>query len=170
MRIEASSSTSPFSRRSTMGSSSFRACSKLMVLMSAWSVALAMACLSPFRRFQSRGVASGAHQRPDMHGGGGRQSIEIVASFKGEDELAASMFCGGLQQFLSHPGEISLDQQELRQRIVDVRVEASTDEEKVRRKRVERGQDARLPGHAESLAVVAGFERRVEDVAGAGRV
>ena len=49
-------------------------------------------------------------------------------------------------------------------------VEAGRDEEEVRREIIERGQDARGEGLTEVLAVVAGFERHIEDIAGAGLV
>src|SRR3990172_9023153 len=121
MRIEASSSTSPFSRRSTMVSSSLSACSKLMVLMSEWSVGSAMTWLSPFLHSGSRG---GAHQRLDVDGGRARKSIEVVAALEAGDKLAAGMLGGSLQQLLCYPGEIRFHQPELRQRVLDMRIEA----------------------------------------------
>src|ERR1044072_4464640 len=99
MRMEASSSTSPFSRRLTMPSSSFSACSKLMVLMSEWSVGLAMACLNPFRLQQSRG----SHQSGDMGCGGRCQRVDIVAALQRRDELPAGVFRGNVEQLLSDP-------------------------------------------------------------------
>src|SRR4029078_8106445 len=163
MRIEASSSTSPFSRRSTMPSSSFSACSKLMVLMSEWSVGLAMVCLNPFRLQQSRG----SHQRRDMGGGGRCQRLEIVTALQGRNELPAGVFRGNVEELLSYPHEIALDQPELSQGVPHMGIETGRDQEKVGGEIVQGRQDARQHRFAEIVAVIAWIERCVEDVADA---
>src|SRR4030095_4256375 len=102
MRIEASSSTSPFSRRSTMVSSSLSACSKLMVLMSEWSFVSVMVLVSPYPSPQSRDsaqevrlkrLASGrrGHQGLDVDGGRAGQGLEVVGAFERRDQLPAAM-------------------------------------------------------------------------------
>src|SRR5262245_35674632 len=179
MRIEASSSTSPFSRRSTMVSSSFSACSKLMVLMSEWSFASVMVLVSPYPPPQSRGSpqearlkrlglggsGGGAHQGLDVDCGRACEGLEVIAAFERCDELASAMLLCRLQQLLGHPGEIGLEHPEICQRVSEMGVEAGRDEKEIRREGIERGKDARLVGGAEIVAVVAGLERRVENIA-----
>src|SRR5262245_54461884 len=139
MRIEASSSTSPFSRRSTMVSSSFSACSKLMVLMSEWSFVSVMVLVSPYPPPQSRGSpqvglgdsGGGAHQRLDVDGGRACQGLEVVAAFERRDELAAAMLLCRLQQLLRDPGEIGLEHPEICQRVSEMGVEAGRDEKEI---------------------------------------
>src|ERR1041385_3439484 len=96
MRIEASSWTSPFSRRSAMVSSSFSACSKAMGLISE-SGGSAMIWLSPFLHLRSRG---GTHQRGHVHRSGACQGIEVVAALERGDEVAARIVGGRLQELL----------------------------------------------------------------------
>ena len=72
------------------------------------------------------------------------------------------MLTGRLHQLLGHPGEIRLDQPELRQRVPDMGVEACRDQKEIRSKGVERRQDSRLEGGAEIVAVVARLERRLK--------
>ena len=59
------------------------------------------------------------------------------------------MFGGRLQQLFGHPGEVRLDQPELRQRVLEMGVEAGGDEQNIGRECVERRQDALLVGAAE---------------------
>src|SRR6266508_4684564 len=132
-----------------------------MVLMSEWSVWLAMAWLSPFRRPQSRGCA---HECLDMDGGGGCKRLEVVAAFQSGDELAAGMFRGGFEQLLGDPSKVRLDQTELRQRVPDMGVEAGGDEEKVRGEIVQGWQDAGEHRLAKVVAVVPRLQGRIEDV------
>src|SRR4029078_5985430 len=120
MRIEASSSTSPFSKRSTMVSSSFSACSKLMLLISE-SVGSAMIWLSSFLHSGSRGPA---HQRCHVHRSRACQGIEVVSPLERRDKPASGMLGSRFQQLLGHPGEIRLDEPELRQRVLEMCVEA----------------------------------------------
>src|SRR5262245_48781186 len=167
MRIEASSSTSPFSRRSTMVSSSFSACSKLMVLMSEWSFGSVMVLVSPYTPPQSRGSRGSTHQSLYVDCGRACQGLEIVTAFERRDELAAAMLLCRLHELLRHPGEIGLEHPEICQRVPEMGVEAGRDEKEVGGEGIERGEDARLVGRAEIVAVVAGLERRVEDIADA---
>ena len=59
-------------------------------------------------------ISLGAHQCRDMDGGRARQSIEVVAAFERRDELAAGVLCCRLEQLLGHPGEVVLEQSDLR--------------------------------------------------------
>src|SRR5262245_66681412 len=70
-----------------------------------------------------------------------------------------------LQQLLRDPGEIGLEHPEICQRVSEMGVEAGRDEKEIGSEGVERGKDARFVGVAEIVAVIAGLERRVEDIA-----
>ena len=76
-----------------MVSSSLSACSKLMVLMSEWSVGSAMTCLSPFRPCNQE--ASPQEAAPisvsTWMARGAAERVEVVAAFERRDELAAAM-------------------------------------------------------------------------------
>src|SRR4029450_405973 len=97
--------TSPFSRRSTMVSSSFSACSKLMVLMSEWSFVSVMVLVSPYKPPQSSGSRGGAHQGLDVDCGRACQGLEVVTAFERRDELAAAMLLRRLHSLRRHPAE-----------------------------------------------------------------
>ena len=79
------------------------------------------------------------------------------------------MLGGRLQQLLGHPGKIGLDEPELRQRVLEMGVEAGGDQEEVGREASSAGR-MRARSGAKILAVVAGLKRRVADIADAGLV
>src|SRR6516164_10574640 len=70
-------------------------------------------------------VPSHRHQHAYMRCDAGTQRRQIITAFERRDDAAASIPLGDLDQPLGDPGIVRLVEQELRQRVVSVRVEAS---------------------------------------------
>src|SRR5665811_307222 len=109
-------------------------------------------------------LASSAHQRLHMGRGGTRKRLQIVAPFECGDELAAGMFRCRLEQLLGDPGKIGLQEPDLRQRILQMRIKSRGDQEEVGREGIERRQDTILVSRAEILAPVARRQGRIADI------
>src|SRR6516225_5657878 len=90
---------------------------------------------------------------------------EIITSLERRDEPAAGMAIGDLEQPLGDPSIVSFFEQELRQRVASMRVEACGDKQELGTECLERGQDA-LPHSGAKLARARHrSERHVNDVA-----
>ena len=99
-----------------------------------------------------------------MRGGGMGKTVEVVAAFENRDDAALGVFFGDLHQLRRRPGKIRFDKIETAERIETMRVEAGRDDDQIRAKRVNPGKKPcfhRLPEHC---AIVAGGERRIDDI------
>src|SRR5690606_32593046 len=135
--MEASSGTSPDSSWPTILSSWERASSKL-----SFSISLAMV---PGCEAMSSSVAGrhsiGEHQRPDMRAGARGKGGQVIASFQRRDNAALADASGKGDEFGRDPAVIIFRQAHVGKRIGGMRVEPSRDEEKMRHKTLQRGQD-----------------------------
>src|SRR5688500_9752028 len=154
MAIDSSSGTSPRSSLVTIASSSFRATSKLRLATSGKGSATIR--------------SSGLHEPAYMRRRRIRQSLQIVAPLQERHHPAVCPSVGDVLQLAGRPVEILRIQVDLGQRVAAVRVEAGGDEDQVGAEFFDRRQDALLESLLEARGAVAGRQRRVEDVAGAG--
>src|SRR5581483_5143694 len=115
MLMLSSSSTSPRSSRPTMLSSSFRARSNDISLMStclAADLVLTMLFVVPSCRAAPGAPCSGArvHQDLDVHAHGLGQGGQVVAPFQHRHQPSLGMPCGRLGDLGGGPGEVGLQQ------------------------------------------------------------
>src|SRR6266404_3767607 len=171
---DSSSGTLPSSSRLTIDSSSSIAFSKESFLTSAWLVSAMLV----FRMIATQGQAliemlpfsragfdpSSPHQRRHMGGDRLRKSFNVVATLDHRDDTAAAISVGAIHELGRDPGEIGLDQVEVRQRIARMGVEAGRDQQQIRLEAVEPRQDHAGHGLAELVAAVARPQRRVDDI------
>src|ERR687886_2550499 len=150
--MDSSSGASPFSSLVTIVSSSARAASKLMAVMSARFMA--------FMPFMS---VSPPHEREHMLFHGTRQAVEIISAFEHRNHAPAGETVCGLHDLARDPAEIPLGELEIGERVAPMGVKARRDHHEVRAEALERRQDARFDGLAEGVAAVAGPKRRVHD-------
>src|SRR4030081_166116 len=138
---DSSSGTLPSSSRLTIDSSSSIAFSKESFLTSAWLVSAMLV----FRMIATQGQVSmkmlplsrtgfdlSPHQRRHMGGDRLRKSFEVVAALEHRDDPATAIAVGAIHELGRDPGEIGLDQVEVRQRIARMGVEAGRDQQTVR--------------------------------------
>src|SRR5882762_4868455 len=139
---DSSSGTLPSSSRLTIDSSSSIAFSKESFLTSAWLVSAMLV----FRMIATQGQAlikmlpfsragfdpSSPHQRRHMGGDRLRKSFEVVAALEHRDDPAAALSVGAIHELGCDPGEIGLDQVQVRQRIARVGVEGDREQKQVR--------------------------------------
>src|SRR4030081_4000318 len=139
---DSSSGTLPSSSRLTIDSSSSIAFSKESFLTSAWLVSAMLV----FRMIATQGWGSmkmlplspagfdpsSPHQRRHMGGDRLGESFEVVAALEHRDDPPAAIPVGAIHELGRDPGEIGLDQVEVRQRIARMGVEAGRDQQTVR--------------------------------------
>ena len=77
------------------------------------------------------------HQDAQVRGDAARQRAEVVAAFEARHDAAAGVLVGERLDLLGDPGVVGLDQAELAELVVAVRVEAGRDEDHLRREAVE---------------------------------
>src|SRR5581483_1565562 len=168
MLMLSSSSTSPRSSRPTMLSSSFKARSNDISLMSTCLAAgLVLTMLSSLVADRARETASGprVHQGLDVHADGLGQGGQVVAPFQHGHQPPLGVPGGGLGNLVGGPGEIRLQQPQVGEGIVGMGVEAGRDEHDVGAEVAQSRQDALLERLLEAIAPVAGTQGGIPDVA-----
>src|SRR3954470_700522 len=141
MVTDSSSGTLPSSSRLTIDSSSSIAFSKESFLTSAWLVsAMLVFRMIATQRWASMTMLplssagfdpSPPHQGRHMGGDRLGKSFEVVAALEHRDDAPAAITVGALHELGRDPGEIGLDQVEVRQRVARMGVEAGRDQHEV---------------------------------------
>src|SRR3984957_8022624 len=91
------------------------------------------------------------------------QSLQEVAALKQRHDASLGILVGDIHELLRRPGEILFLQIDAGKRIAVVRVKARGNDDQLGAEITQPGKNAALEGGAESLTVVAGPQRRVDD-------
>ncbi len=95
------------------------------------------------------------HQGPDMGGDRCAKRIQIIASLQHGNHAPFGMARGQGAEFFRNPGEIRLRQPKLRQRVRDMRIKPSRDDQQFRRESIQGWQQKPFPYGAKRGAIGA---------------
>src|SRR5664279_2314500 len=108
--------------------------------------------------------ASRAYQHTQMRGDAAREGAEVVAALETRDDAALRVLVGDCLDALRDPGVVGLDETELAEIVVAMRIEAGRDEDHLRRERIEPLHPVRLDQLAHLGAARVRRDRNVDHV------